>query len=161
MSIQQELGLLRPIEIPGHEALINTVLTGSMMTKEGDRLLRPLGLTDAQFNILMLLKYQSESGRINQTQLGQMLLVNRSNVTGLVDRMEQAGWVERTAESGDRRVKMVQLTPSGRKLLERAEKAYYLRVDEIMGGLSANEVRQLCRLLERIRLQLKPINQAD
>jgi DNA-binding MarR family transcriptional regulator len=131
------------------------------MTKEGDRLLRPLGLTDAQFNILMLLKYQSESGRINQTQLGQMLLVNRSNVTGLVDRMEQAGWVERTAESGDRRVKMVQLTPSGRKLLERAEKAYYLRVDEIMGGLSANEVRQLCRLLERIRLQLKPINQAD
>ena len=146
------------IELATQEAIINVVLTGAMLTKEGDRLFRPLGLTDAQFNILILLKHQSEGGRINQTQLGQMLLVNRSNVTGLVDRMEQAGWVERTAEAGDRRVKMVQLTAAGRKLLERAEKVYEQRIEELTSVLSNNEVRTICRLLERVRTQLKPVN---
>lgn len=151
MGITEELGLATPIEHTGHEAVMNVVLTGNLLSKEGDRLLRPFGLTDSQFNIMMLLKYQSESGRINQTRLGNMLLVNRSNVTGLVDRMEQAGWVARTPEAGDRRVKLVQLTPAGRKLLDRAEKAYFERIEEIMRPLGAPEVRQLCRTCERVR----------
>ena len=85
MSLQKELGLPNPLEAPGHEAVLNIVLTGELLAKEGDRLLRPFGLTDSQFNVLMLLKYQVKGGGINQTRLGQMLLVNRSNVTGLVD----------------------------------------------------------------------------
>lgn len=155
MSLQHELGLPNPIEHPGHEAIMNIVLTGQLLAKEGDRLLRPFGLTDSQFNILMLLKYQVEGGEINQTQLGQMLLVNRSNVTGLIDRMEQAGWVERVDEAGDRRVKRIMMTAAGRKLAERAEKIYFKRIEEVMGSLSHSENRALCELLERLRAQMR------
>ena len=90
MSLQDELGLENSIKNRAHEALLNVVLTGTLLVKEGDRVLRPFGLTDAQFNVLMLLKYQSDHGEMNQTSLGNMLLVNRSNVTGLIDRLEQA-----------------------------------------------------------------------
>ena len=155
MSLEHELGLPNPLKNRPQEALLNVVLTGTLLAKEGDRLLRPLGLTDAQLNILMLLKYQSDGGKLNQTRLGRMLLVNRANVTGLVDRMEQAGWVERTPDAEDRRVKQVRLTAAGRRVLERAGKVYFARVEEVMGVLSSNEHRALCRMLERVRDHLR------
>ena len=155
MRIQQELGLPNPITTRNHEALMNLVLTGALMTKTGDRVLRPYGLTASQFNVLMLLKYQSAGEGITQTRLGGMLLVNRSNVTGLIDRMEEAGWVERGSEEGDRRVNRVALTSAGNMLLKKAEKAYFDCVGQVMGMLSADDHRQLCRVLERIRGALR------
>jgi DNA-binding MarR family transcriptional regulator len=155
MSLQHELGFRNPFQNRAHEALLNVVLTGTLLAKEGDRVLRSFGLTDAQFNVLMLLKYQSNGGEINQTILGNMLLVNRSNVTGLIDRLEQAGWVKRTADSSDRRVNQVKLTSDGEHVLERAEKAYSVRVNEIMASLSSEEDIHLCSMLERVRKRLR------
>lgn len=154
MTLQDELGLIKAIENPAHETVISIVLTGGRLTKEGDRLLRPFKLTDSQFNVLMLLKHQSGPDGMSQTKLGKMLLVNRSNVTGLIDRMEQAGWVERVDEADDRRVKRVRLTNSGRKLLEKAEKAYFKRVEEVMGPLEPGQIQALTRLLAEIRSRL-------
>lgn len=155
MSLQHELGLPQPIENPEQETIMNLVVTGTLLSKEGQRILRPLGLTDSQFNVLMLLGYQTENGEINQTKLGDMLVVNRSNVTGLIDRMEEAGWVERVADSTDRRVNRVRLTKNGRRLLEKAEKKYYERVFEVMAIWSLDEKKKLCRMLERLRARLR------
>ena len=151
MVLQSELDLLHPVENLGHEAALSIVLTGELLAKEADRILKPYKLTQAQFNVLMLLRYQSEKGELNQTRLGRMLLVNRSNVTGLVDRMERDGWVQRVPESEDRRVKKVRLTDSGRKLCEKSAKAYMARIDEIVGALGTSGVRDLCRKLDDIR----------
>lgn len=158
MTLVKELGLKTPFENSKHEAILNVVLTGSMIGKEGDRFLKQYGLTDSQFNVLMLLKYQTEDGVMNQTALGDRLLVNRSNITGLVDRLEQAGYVKRFAQSQDRRVNLVKMTKAGKKVLESAEKAYYKRIEDLMKNLSDNECKRLCRLLEKIRKQTKPNN---
>lgn len=154
MGLQEELDLPRPIEYPGHEALLSIILTGQLFAKEGDRLLKPLGLTDSQLNVLVLLKNHDSEVGVSQTQLGRMLLVNRSNVTGLIDRMERAGLVERTAARGDRRTKLIRLTTHGRKQTERAEKAYFKRIDEVMGDLSPKDMKTLCRILEGMRAKL-------
>ncbi len=154
MSLQEELGLPNPIRRTAHEAMLNVVFTGTLLSKEGDRLLRPFGVTDAQLNVLMLLGFQAGPGGLNQTRLGQMLLVNRSNITGLVDRMEQAGLVARADDPEDRRVKLVRMTDTGRRALEEAEKTYSARLEEVMGTLTPSEHRVLCRLLERIRERL-------
>lgn len=151
MPLQQELDLLHPVENPEHEAALNIVLTGEMLAKEADRVLKPFRLTQAQFNILMLLRFQTEKGEVSQTRLGRMLLVNRSNVTGLVDRMERDGWVQRVAEAGDRRVKKVRISDGGRKLCEKAAKVYFTRIEEILGSLGAGGVKELCRKLDDIR----------
>ncbi len=151
MDLEHELHLPRAIENERHKAVIEIVLTGALLTKEGDRLLRPFGLTDAQFNVLMLLRYQTIEGAVSQSELGRMLLVNRSNVTGLVDRMEQAGWVRRGSQAGDRRVNRIELTPLGRKLLARAEKAYFEAIDMITGNLASEDLAQLSLLLGKLR----------
>ncbi|HPA48442.1 MAG TPA: MarR family transcriptional regulator, partial [bacterium] len=92
---------------------------------------------------------------LNQTTLGRMLLVNRSNITGLTDRLEQAGLVQRVMDATDRRVNRVRLTQEGRSVLDRSEQAYFARVKEIMGTLSEKENAQLNTFLERVRKQLR------
>ena len=47
MSLQKELGLRTPLQYLGGEAVLNIVHTGSLLVKEGDRVFKPLGLTDS------------------------------------------------------------------------------------------------------------------
>jgi DNA-binding MarR family transcriptional regulator len=154
MSLQHELGFPKPFRHRSHETLLNIVLTGTLLVKEGQRIVRPYGITEAQFNILMLLKHQSADGTMSQTALGNMLLVNRSNVTGLIDRMEQSGLVRRAADSGDRRVNKVEITGKGQQVLATVQETYYTRIKEIMSALYPEELNHLCTALERIREQV-------
>jgi len=155
MGLQDELGFIKPIENKANEAVLNIILTGTLLAKEGQRIFRPLGLTLAQFNVLMMLKSQSVDGRINQTTLGKMMLVNRSNITGLIDRMEEAGLVRRTDDPEDRRVYYVEMTDAGSRVLENARKVYFSRIEEIMSVLSANEREFLSSMLESVRKKLR------
>ncbi len=156
MGLHEELGFKKPFRHRGHEALLNIMVTGDILKKEGQKILSPFEITEAHFNILMLLNYQSEDGRLNQTELGNMLLVNRSNVTGLIDRMEKTGLVRRVSDDADRRVNLVEITPEGIGILNNAQKAYFVRIDEIMSGLSADERLNLCSRMETIRKKVLP-----
>ena len=155
MGLKEELGLPNDVESEAHETVLNVMVTADLLAKEGERVARPHGLTEAQLNVLMLLKYQCSGGELDQSSLGRMLVVNRSNVTGLVDRMERAGWVRRAPDAADRRVKRVSLTAEGKQVLRAAERAYLRRVDEVVGGLTDPEKAALRTLLQKIRNKLR------
>ena len=155
MSLYEELGLNKPFVNRAHETLLNIVLTGSLLMKEARRVLKPYGLTEAHFNILMLLEHQCEDEQINQTELGRMLLVNRSNVTGLIDRMEQAGLVIRMPDAEDRRVHQVKLTEKGRDVLRKCQTIYYRRIEEVMSVLPVGRRDLLIGSLETLRDRVK------
>ena len=55
MGLQKELKIPNPFSHKSHEAMLNIVFTGTLLLREGGALLRPYGLTDTHFNILMLL----------------------------------------------------------------------------------------------------------
>jgi DNA-binding MarR family transcriptional regulator len=154
MSLKDELGLKKPVKHKGHETLLNIFVTANLLIKEAQQLFRPFGLTEAQFDILMMLETQSDNGLLSQTELGHMLLVNRSNVTGLVDRVEQAGWVRRVPDGIDRRINLVEITESGRKILNNTKNVYMKRIEEITSVLSENEKRLLVEILEKIRKKI-------
>lgn len=155
MSLNEELGLRHPIATTGHEALLNIYFTSVCIRKRATEFLRRYGLTDVQVNVLMLLKHQADEGEgLSQSQLSSMMLVNRANVTGLVDRLEQAKLVMRTTDPADRRSNLVRLTQRGRRLLEKVEPAYGREVARIMEVLTAAEQRRLIGLLERVRANI-------
>jgi DNA-binding MarR family transcriptional regulator len=82
-------------------------------------------------------------------RLAETLACDASNVTGLVDRMESRGLVQRRASAGDRRVKVLVLTPTGARL--RALLVQRLTTAPAsLERLSAREHRMLVRLLERL-----------
>ncbi len=151
MALQYELNMNKPIKLGAHEALLNIYYTTAKIKKRADEFFRPFGLTDVQFNLMMLLSHQSEKeGGLSQAQISEMMLVNRANITSLIDRMESADLVKRTP-AADRRVNIVKLTAKGKNKLAKIEPAYAKGVKEAMSALGNNEQKQLIKLLEKVR----------
>jgi len=151
MSLEHELGLKKPLALPPHEALLNIYYTSTGLRKQVTEFLRPFGLTDVQFNVLMLLKHQSgaEEG-LSQARISEMMLVNRANITSLIDRMEKAEFVMRTA-ADDRRYNIIKMTVKAKKLLAKVEPLYAREVKRVMACLTKTEQKRLINSLEKIR----------
>ncbi len=106
-----------------------------------------LELSPAQCHLLNLI----EPGRpVQMGELADALACDRSNVTGLVDRLESRGLLQRRPSAEDRRVKVLSLTPLGARiraaLLERMTAAQ----PSSLGRLSQEERRALAGLLRRL-----------
>jgi MarR family 2-MHQ and catechol resistance regulon transcriptional repressor len=156
MTLKQELGLKQGFKEPAHEALLNIYYTASMMKKKADVFFSQYGLTDVQYNLLTLLYYHSgPQGGLSQARISDMMLVNRANITSLVDRMEKAELVTRGAHSKDRRFNIIKLTAKGRNLFEKVEPVYIEQIKKVMTSLSRPEMKTLMRLLEIVRETLR------
>jgi MarR family transcriptional regulator, organic hydroperoxide resistance regulator len=105
------------------------------------------GLTLAQFDVLIAL-WNGEG--ITQQELASRLLVTKGNVCGLIDRMSVAGWVERRADSEDRRINRLHLTEEGCHLLDLALPGQIALGQQFCGPLTSAELATLCHLLERL-----------
>jgi len=81
-------------------------------------------------------------------ELAQEMHCDNSNITGIVDRLEERGLVERQAAEGDRRVKLVALTEAGRELRDELSRRLEEPPDAIR-GLSATDQRALRDVLRR------------
>ena len=130
---------------PAIDLVVNTVLASNALLRTSRRLFRPFGLSEAQFNVLHVLQDAEEE--LSQSALSDILVVDRSNVTGLVDRMEAAGWVQRHRVPGDRRSYRVKLTPEGRKLWRQAHTAYVAAAARVTANLTPSQIRDLTAAL--------------
>jgi len=172
MALKEELGLKTDFASPAHEALLNIYYTASIMKKRADDFFGQFGLTDVQFNLMNLLYYESGStgstgspqrssppggkeGGLSQAQISDMMLVNRANITSLVDRMEKAELVSRTAHANDRRYNIIKLTSKGKNLYTKVEPHYLKQVKEAMAPLAAAELKRLAGMLEKVRRTLR------
>ena len=79
------------------------------------RYMADFGLSKSTYNILMLLRNGPKEG-MQLHDLGEMLIVSRANITGLIDSLEERGWVRRLVDETDRRVRYAQITRHGRKV---------------------------------------------
>jgi DNA-binding MarR family transcriptional regulator len=100
-------------------------------------------LSPSQFNILNVLRDRSDGW--SQIELSRQLIMHRSNVTGLVDRLEARGLVQRRETPGDRRTYRVLLTTTGAKLLAEILPSYHQAAQVIWADLPLRRARQLER----------------
>jgi DNA-binding MarR family transcriptional regulator len=84
------------------------------------------------------------------TVLSRELKVSLSAMTQLADRMERAGLVQRVIGGADRRVRKLQLTPRGEKILRYREEARLEQVMEILRQLSPKKRRQVLSALRML-----------
>jgi len=154
MGLAEELGLGRPIETVEHESLLNIIYTGTMIARAAFRYFQGHRLTDAQFNVLVQLKYSDEKA-LSQAELGRRLVVNKADMTGIVDRLERAGLVERSVHPNDRRVNLVRMPAEGEKGVNGLEPGYLKGVGLLMSGISRADLMRLNRTLEKVRSNAK------
>src|SRR5215468_12350418 len=83
-------------------------------------------------------------------ELARLLGLDKSSVSGLVDRAERRGLVERVPSEDDRRVVQVRLTRAGRSLATRTARRFDAEVAEILARLPADERKTLSALVSRL-----------
>lgn len=145
-SLEERLSLSTEITEPGHREVLTIMHAARALSGAASRLLREHDLTEAQFNVLMMLKHQATNG-MTQVELSDRMFVNRANMTGLIDRMERDSLVRRRPRPGDRRVNVVTLTPDGQRRVDEAETDYFREVQRVTRGLPDKDATALVRSL--------------
>lgn len=133
---------------PRYGALLQLLRTAEGIWESSRLFFAEWDLSPSQFNVLNLLR--DDPGGMSQTDLSRELIMHRSNLTGLVDRLEKRGLVKRSADPADRRVNRVGLTPAGRALMKRILPRYYRAAETVLGHLTPAKAAALVRDLERI-----------
>jgi DNA-binding MarR family transcriptional regulator len=116
-----------------------------------DRRVRELGITRAQW--LVLTRLHRHPG-VSQSELADLMEVERASAGRMIDRMEANGWVERRAQNGDRRVKRVYLTAEAELVHRRIWRIAEATVENALSDLSPQESAQLMSLLGRVKKTL-------
>ena len=150
MNLKEELGLDQTIETMEHECLLNVLYTATMLYKASYIYFRQYGITDAQFNVLIQLQYEKQQG-LSQTDLGRRLVVNKADMTGIIDRLEKAGLVRREDHPKDRRINIIKITRKGRDIVNKLEPGYFTGVKKAMSGMSKNDMKTIIKGMEKIR----------
>ena len=116
-----------------------------------DRRVRRLGLTRSQW--LLLTRLHRRPGA-SQTELAEMLEVEKASAGRMLDRMERDGWIVRKTDPADRRVKRIHLTREAERVHARMWVVAQATVEDALGDLSASERAQLARLMSRVKARL-------
>lgn len=132
----------------GYELVTAVLATADAFLRESQRLFRPYGLSGAQYNLLNVVA-ETEDG-VSQRELSDRLVVDRSNITGLLDRMEAAGWVQRRDHPGDRRAYRVQLTAAGRSLWREVTPHYLAVVAQVTRGVTRSRQSEMVATLRQL-----------
>jgi DNA-binding MarR family transcriptional regulator len=116
-----------------------------------DRRLHPLGLSRAQWSVLAIL---SNRDGLSQSQLAELLEIERTTTGRLIDQVQKSGWVERRPIPGDRRLWGVYLTEQTRPLIAEVERIVLASRMDVLDGLSPAQQEELSRSLLAVKASL-------
>lgn len=125
--------------------------TARLLRKAFDGRVRQLGMTSPQARLLLIL---SHSEGENQAFYAERLEVEPISLARMLDRMEEAGRVERRPDPADRRAWRVYLTDAGREIIDQVHQCLNGLEDEMLCNMGLEDRRLLAGLLETIRTNL-------
>lgn len=122
-----------------------------LLSKRFDQKARAIGLTRAQCSVLFRLSMQEG---LNQARLAELMEMEPISLARLVDRMEQAGWIERRADPADRRARRLYMTAKAKPVFERMIAVGLETRGEALAGISQADRDRMIDLLIRVRRNL-------
>jgi DNA-binding MarR family transcriptional regulator len=123
----------------------------AMKCAMSERLVR-LGISMAQLNILYTLH---RSGEMSMSRLADVLNVSLSNATGLIDRMEERGFIERDRVPEDRRVVIVRIADAGERVLEENDALTDDLMRDVLARLDHSQLLIIGRAMADFRASLE------
>jgi len=150
-TVQEAIRLSRPFRSAGQEAAIALLLTAESVRGVYHDLLAPRGdLTLQQYNVLRILRGAGEQG-LPTLSIADRMVERAPGVTRMIDRLERKGLCVRERASTDRRQVVCRITKAGLALLAALDRPVDAVDERIVAALSPQQIRQLVRLLDRIR----------
>jgi MarR family transcriptional regulator, 2-MHQ and catechol-resistance regulon repressor len=148
MSTSRRYGKKADIALRMWVKLVRAFATLNRLSAED---IRSYGVTQAQFGVLEVLGHL---GPMSLGELARKMLVSCGNTTVIVDNLEKEEFLERTQHPEDRRVKVVQLTPKGRKFFLEIFPKHAAAMAEFVAVLEEQDQERLGALLKKLGLAL-------
>jgi DNA-binding MarR family transcriptional regulator len=123
-----------------------------------ERRVRAFGLTRAQW--LVIARVHRRPG-LSQSEVADLLEIEKASAGRLIDRMEAKGWLERRGDMKDRRVNRLHLTSKAEQLHAFIWPIAEATVDEALGHLSHEERCSLTNLMTRVKVKLQALAEHD
>ncbi|MDX2155542.1 MAG: MarR family transcriptional regulator [Hyphomicrobiaceae bacterium] len=144
-------------EAEGHFGWLATDVARLMRTVF-DRRVKALGITRPQW--LALVRLDRRPGA-SQSELADMMEIERAPAGKIVDRLEERGWIERRPDPDDRRINRIFLTELGERVHAAIQPIGRATVSDALVDLSASEIARLTELLSRVKTRLADLAEAD
>jgi DNA-binding MarR family transcriptional regulator len=149
-TLQQDLKQKKPFRSLQQEAYLSVVRTSTSLTDAMEDLVKTRGISATQYNVLRILRGSGADG-LCRNELRDRMLTRMPDMTRLLDRMEDAGFVVRAREGDDRRMVMTRITEKGRRLLDDLDAPVMALHRKQMAGLTDAQLRSLSDLLTLVR----------
>jgi DNA-binding MarR family transcriptional regulator len=145
---------------PDDEHYIGYTITdvARLMRTVFERRVRSVGLTRSQW--LVIARVHRRPG-LSQSEVADLLEIEKASAGRLIDRMEAKGWLTRRADNHDRRINRLHLTPTAERLHATIWPIAETTVDDALGDLSPEERRRLTRLMTRVKSKLQALAERD
>ena len=152
-TLKREIALNREFRGRGEVAFLALVRTWQQLENLGRDFFPAFGITDAQFNVLMIL-WDYRQRPLRQHELADLLVVNRASAGGVVARLERAGWISRRVDPNDTRARIVKLTRSGVAKLDEVRRPYYRLLGRIFRNNDGRPLDRFIEYLDQIRSRI-------
>ena len=130
--------------------MLNIVRTADLLSRSFALTFKAHGLTQTQYNVLRILRGAGSEG-LPSGEVASRMVTREPDITRLLDRMEERGWVHRRKDPEDRRVMRAYLTLAGRELVDRLDAPVDALQEHCLGHMDDASLAQLSDLLGTVR----------
>lgn len=117
------------------------------LESHSSRSIERFGVVPTDFGVLEALLHK---GPLTIRQLGEKVLLTSGSMTTAIDRLETRGLVSRCDDPGDRRARIIKLTPTGRRFIERAFTQHRESMEQAVAGFAKKDRAALLELLRQL-----------
>lgn len=149
MKIREVLKITKQLS-PFQLAGLNIMYTGNWLTGKMEHILKPHGLSEQQYNVLRILRGQHPKP-VNLFEIQDRMISRMSNVTRLVDKLCEKGYVERKQCEDNRRKVEITITGKGLGLLSNLDPILSENHIRTFEKITAEEANTLNRILDKLR----------
>ena len=135
----------KPDRVSGTQLWLVLIKAYHSLLRFTEHTLKDSGLGESEFRILEALLHK---GPMPVNTIGPKVFLTPGSISVAVDRLLKRGLVSRTSKEEDRRIRVVDLTASGRRLIEQVFTAHARQIDRLADVLSPKERRQIARGLK-------------
>jgi DNA-binding MarR family transcriptional regulator len=152
-QLQTEIKQTKPFTTLEEEAAVSLARTAALLQHAGEELLGRFEITQTQYNVLRILRGAGPDG-LCRTEIAERMINRVPDVTRLLDRMEDAGLVERERGEEDRRFVTARITREGLKILTQLDQPLHDFLETKLSHMGAGKLRALIDLLAEARTEL-------
>jgi DNA-binding MarR family transcriptional regulator len=153
-SLMEELKQTKPFEHIEEEVFLNLQRTAQALSSSTTGIFKSVDLTPVQYNVLRILRGSLKTGLLCG-EISERLVTKDSDITRLLDRLENRGLVMRERDTKDRRAVISRITEKGLKVLTELDEPMINCIKEQFSHFGDGQLKQLNDLLELARNKAK------